>query len=214
MTVQIVAVCGQKGGVGKTTLAQCLSIEALKEGRRAAIIDMDPQGSVARWGVRRAAAGISAPLVMALGSKSVQAVVSELSGRGATFVVIDTPPLVTPTLNAALQAATGAVLVTRPNPMDIEALEGTWAIVRRLAIRSAAVITQAPPSAQRARALALAKVRLDAVGIPTCPNALSYTLGYPYAQAEALTVQEREPSSKARAELAEVWAWLKLSGVL
>lgn len=38
---------------------------------------------------------------------------------------------------------------------------------------------------------------------------LTYTLSYPYAQAEALTVQEREPTSKARAEVAEVWSWMK-----
>jgi hypothetical protein len=34
---------------------------------------------------------------------------------------------------------------------------------------------------------------------------LTNTLSYPYAQAEALTVQEREPTSKPRAEIAEVW---------
>ncbi len=212
--MQVVVVCGQKGGVGKTTVAQCLAVEALKEGRRVAVIDMDPQGSVARWGARRVEAGIAVPVVVALGAKPIAAVVAQVAGRGAAFVVIDTPPLVTPALNAALQVATGAVLVTRPNPMDIEALEGTWDIVRRLSLKSAAVITQAPPSAQRARALVLAKARLDRVGIPTCPSALSYTLSYPYAQAEALAVQEREPSSKARAEMAEVWAWLKRSGVL
>ncbi len=98
--------------------------------------------------------------------------------------------------------------------MDLEALLETWAITQRLKKPASAVITQAPPAAQRARALKLALGRLDKVGIPTCPGSLSYTLSYPYAQAEALTVQEREPSSKARAELAEVWAWLKRTGVI
>ena len=47
---------------------------------------------------------------------------------------------------------------------------------------------------------------LEELGIPHCPTPLSYTLSYPYAQAEALAVQEREPTSKARAEVAEVWS--------
>jgi len=59
--MNVVAVAAQKGGVGKSTLAQCLAIEGLKEGRRTAIIDMDPQQSVAKWGVRRAAKGHPRP---------------------------------------------------------------------------------------------------------------------------------------------------------
>jgi hypothetical protein len=42
---------------------------------------------------------------------------------------------------------------------------------------------------------------------------LTYTLSFPYAQAEALAVQEREPTSKARAEIAEVWSWLRRSAI-
>jgi chromosome partitioning protein len=212
--MNVIAVAAQKGGVGKSTLAQCLAIEGLKEGRRTAIIDMDPQQSVAKWGVRRAAKGIAVPAVVAAAEKSVRAIVAELTAQGAVLIIIDTPPLVTPQLNAALQSATSAVLVTRPNPMDLDALLETWAVVQRLKKPAAAVITQAPPAAQRARAMALTRGRLEKAGIPTCPDALTYTLSYPYAQAEALALQEREPTSKARAELAEAWGWLKRTGIL
>jgi chromosome partitioning protein len=175
---------------------------------------MDPQQSVARWGTRRVAKGIPVPAVLSSAEKPIKTMVKGLKDQGAALVVIDTPPLVTPQLNAALEVADGIVLVTRPNPMDLEALLETWAITQRLKKPASAVIMQAPPAAQRARALKLSAGRLDKVGIPTCPAVLSYTLSYPYAQAEALTVQEREPSGKARAELAEVWAWLKRTGVI
>ena len=104
--------------------------------------------------------------------------------------------------------------MTQPNPVDIDALVETWAIVQHLGKHAAAVITQAPPAAQRARAMTLTRGRLERVGIQTCPDALTYTLSYPYAQAEALALQEREPTSKARAELAEAWGWLKRTGIL
>jgi chromosome partitioning protein len=212
--MHVIVVAAQKGGVGKSTLTQCLAIEGLKEGRRTAIIDMDPQQSVAKWGGRRVAKGIPVPAVVARGEKPVKAIVAELSGQGAVLVIIDTPPLVTPQLNAALEAATGVVLVTRPNPMDLDALLETWAIVQRLRKPAAAVIMQAPPAAQRARAMTLTRGRLEKAGIPACPDALTYTLSYPYAQAEALALQEREPTCKARAELAEAWGWLKRTGIL
>ena len=212
--MHIIAVAAQKGGVGKTTLAQCLAIEGLKAGRRVAIVDMDPQQSVARWGSRRASKGIPVPAVVTAGEKPVKGVVAELKGQGATLIIIDTPPLVSPQLNAALEVATAVVLVTRPNPMDLDALMETFAIVQRLRRASTAIITQAPPAAQRARALALTRDRLEKAGIKCCPNALTYTLSYPYAQAEALALQEREPTSKARAELAEVWGWLQRMEVI
>lgn len=212
--MDIIAVAAQKGGAGKTTLAQCLAVEGLKAGRRVAIVDMDPQQSVAKWGARRASNGISVPTVVIAGERPVKAAVAELQKQGAALIILDTPPLVSPMLNAALEVSTAVVLVTRPNPMDLDALMETFAMVKRLRRPSAAIITQAPPAAQRARALTLTRDRLEKAGIRVCPTALTYTLSYPYAQAEALALQEREPTSKSRAELAEVWGWLLRCSVI
>ena len=129
------------------------------------------------------------------------------------MVVIDTPPHSAPAINAALDVSTGAVMVTRPNPMDIRALEATWNIVSKMKKPSAAIFTQAPPGT-RARALGLAQGRMEELGIPFCPTPVTYTLSFPYAQAEALSVQEREPTGKARAEVAEVWGWLKRRAII
>ena len=212
--MKIWSVCARKGGVSKTTIAQCLAVESLKEGARTVIIDLDPQQSCFKWGQARSRRGIQVPPVVTPNGRNVGDLVSELKSQGVVVVLIDTPPLITPELNAALETSSAAILVTRPNPMDLEALEGTWDIVQRFKrLKSAALITQAPPGG-RAKALSLATARLEKREIPTCPTALSYTLSYPYAQAEALTVQEREPVSKPRAELAEVWSWLKRSSII
>lgn len=211
--MHIITVCSSKGGVGKTTVAQCLAVEALRQGLVAAIIDADPQRSAAEWGEQRATAHLDAPAVISLGSKSLSAVVADLKKRGAELVVIDTPPHSAPAINAALDVSTGAVMVTRPNPMDIRALETTWGIVSRLKKPSAAIFTQTPPGS-RARAFGLARTRLEELNVPFCPTPISYTLSFPYAQAEALAVQEREPTGKARAEIAEIWGWLKRKAIL
>src|SRR4051812_20662315 len=98
----IIAVVAQKGGVGKTTVAQCLAVEALRQGVAAAIIDTDPQKSATEWGVQREQSEIDAPAVFSIGSRPLRQVVKDLEKRGATFIVIDTPPHSAPAINAAL----------------------------------------------------------------------------------------------------------------
>ncbi len=211
--MRVIAIVSSKGGVGKTTIAQCLAVEALRQGVAAAILDSDPQGSAADWGEQRGAADLDAPAVIALGSQRLLGVIGELRKRGAGMVFIDTPPHSAPAINAALDVSSASIMVTRPNPMDLRALEATWAIVSRMKKPSAAVFTQAPPGS-RARALGLAQGRLQELKMPYCTTPITYTLSFPYAQAEALAVQEREPTGKARAEIAEVWGWLKRNAIL
>ena len=54
----VLSVLARKGGVGKSTAARCIAIEALKAGKSTVLIDSDPQPTCYRWGQRRIAAGI------------------------------------------------------------------------------------------------------------------------------------------------------------
>src|SRR5262249_15348088 len=49
MTARVFAIAQQKGGVGKTTLAAQLAVAWSRNGRRVALLDTDPQGSLAAW---------------------------------------------------------------------------------------------------------------------------------------------------------------------
>ena len=53
MDMYTLALLAQKGGMGKTTLAINLAVVAETEGRRAVLIDLDPQASAASWGDHR-----------------------------------------------------------------------------------------------------------------------------------------------------------------
>ena len=54
--MRIIAFASQKGGVGKTTLAGHLAVEAERQGvGPVALLDTDPQGSLAAWWNVRAA---------------------------------------------------------------------------------------------------------------------------------------------------------------
>src|SRR3954454_22993590 len=112
--MHVIAVVAQKGGVGKTTVSQCLAVEALRQGMAAAIIDTDPQKSATEWGSQREQGQIDVPTVLPLGSRPLRQVVGDLQKRGAIFIVIDTPPPSAPAINAALEGSTAAAMVTRP----------------------------------------------------------------------------------------------------
>lgn len=54
MTARIIACVGQKGGVGKSTIARLLAVETIRAGQKARIIDLDPaQGTSTQWQIRR-----------------------------------------------------------------------------------------------------------------------------------------------------------------
>jgi chromosome partitioning protein len=210
--MNILSVLARKGGTGKSTAVRCLAVEALKAGRRVVVIDADPQVTCVRWGQRRAAAGISVPLVVVPTPGDLATQIAGFRTQGVDIILIDTPPTATPAVNAALDSSTGAIVVTRPNPEDLESVQDSLRVASAQKRRVGVVLWQAPPD-KRVRAVALAREALDAMGAVVCPTAISASISFPYAYAEGLTPQEREPEGRARAELAEVWAWLQRIGL-
>ena len=57
MAHSIITVATMKGGSGKSTLASCLAVHWQLNGRRSAIIDADPQSTIARLATREKALG-------------------------------------------------------------------------------------------------------------------------------------------------------------
>jgi chromosome partitioning protein len=209
----VLSVLARKGGTGKSTAVRCLAVEALKAGRRVVILDADPQPTCHRWGQRRAAAGIPVPLVIVPTPSGIAAQIEGLRSQGVDLVLIDTPPTATPAVNAALDSSTGAIIVTRPNPEDLESVQESLRVAGAQKRRVGVILWQAPPD-KRVRAVSMAREVLHTMKAEVCPTAVSASISYPYAYAEALTPQEREPEGRARAELAEVWGWLQRIGLM
>jgi chromosome partitioning protein len=209
----IVSVLARKGGTGKSTAVRCFAVEALKAGRRVVIIDTDPQPTCYRWGQRRAAAGIPVPLVVTPAAGGIAGQIEDYRRQQVDLVLIDTAPTATPAVNAALDVSTGAIVVTRPNPEDLESVQESLRVAGAQQRRTGVIMWQAPPD-RRVKAVTLAREALEAMEAKVCPTAISASVSYPYAYAEGLAPQEREPEGRARAELAEVWGWLQREGIV
>ena len=78
----------QKGGSGKSTIAIGLAVAAMEGGHRVGLVEADPQGTVSKWGRRRANRD---PCIHRVGSGIEMAeLLSGLARESFTLAVIDT----------------------------------------------------------------------------------------------------------------------------
>ena len=115
--MQVVALLAQKGGVGKTSIALALAVEAVGEGRTVVVLDADPQASACKWRDRRQ---VDAPVVTDVQPSRLRHAVDAAAEQDVDLVIIDTPPR---SETAALEAAKVAHLVVIPCRAQILDLE-------------------------------------------------------------------------------------------
>jgi len=203
--MKIILIAAQKGGSGKSTLARSLAVAALFDGTPTAVIDTDPQGTVSRWASRRSS---PAPTVVTTANQPLPDVLSTLRAGGAALVVIDTPPHLRPLISLAAEHADAVVIPVRPSPDDLESVGGTLEIINATG-RRAGIVINAAPTTRSVHGLAFARSALATFGHPVCPHEMCDRIAHQYAAAQGQSAQEYEPSGKAAAEIAAVWAWIK-----
>ncbi|MFO8025894.1 ParA family partition ATPase [Thiohalophilus sp.] len=115
--MSVIALVGNKGGAGKTTLSINLAM-ALAEQADTVLVDADPQGSSLQWSV----IGDSLLHVVKAGDALCEAIA--MMARQHQHVVVDCPPSVqAPQTHEALQACNVALIPVQPSPVDL------WATV-------------------------------------------------------------------------------------
>jgi len=193
----------RKGGVGKSSLARALSVQAAIDGMRSAIIDADDQQTIIKWGKRRSS---PVPAVVELRTRTIPQAVRDLSQRACDICFIDCPPHNQPSINVAVEVADFAIVITEPAAESIEQIAAVVQIVTSLGRRGGLIINKANP---KSIALTAARAAMTAFPLPLCPQALTSLLVHSYSAAEGQAPQEREPDGKAAKEIEAVWSWVK-----
>ena len=149
----VITVAQQKGGAGKTTLAANLAA-ALAPRRRVAVLDIDPQRSLARWHALRAARGGAAPVGLSDVSGWRLAAELDRMRRFHDVLIVDSPPQIDTDARLAVRGADLVLVPLQPSPPDLWAAEGTLALAaaeRRPARLRVQPCPRHRPLAQRGR---------------------------------------------------------------
>jgi chromosome partitioning protein len=121
--MSIIAIAGRKGGIGKSTIAGNLASEFASMGHTVAVLDADPQHSLAAWAAQ--GEGMLSRCVERVpgGEAEVLRARVRKAAKDADVVVIDTPPGMTETIYEAALVADLVLLPCGPSPLDLFALK-------------------------------------------------------------------------------------------
>jgi chromosome partitioning protein len=143
----VVTIAQRKGGAGKTTLAAQLAVAWLRQGLRIALLDIDPQGSLAAWvDLRRARLGIEAvgfEFAELPGWRAAQWI--EDRARTVDLVAVDCPPHAETEAQIAVRAAGLVLIPVQPSPLDLWATAATLKMARDERRRALVVLNRVPP---------------------------------------------------------------------
>lgn len=212
-----IALAGQKGGSGKSTVALSLAAECLARGFRVLLVDADAQGTARTWGAVANEAGHAAPTVVSMGADLHKPGQLPALAKGFDLVVIDCPPRHAEVQRAALAVADLALLPSGPSAHDAWALAESVELVvaaqrLRPELKAAAMVTRKVAGTSIG---ASAREALAGVGVPLLKTELGFRVAYQEAPAAGLGVAQYAPTSEAAAEVrAMTTEVLELVGLL
>jgi chromosome partitioning protein len=208
--MRTIAFLTQKGGAGKTTLAASLAVAAAGAGERVIALDLDSQGSLARWAERRKAAN-AANMVMVEPLEPdrlprLPAILEGLAGAGFTLAIFDTAGADSAAVRLVTESSDLCLLPARPTRLDVDATAATFRAVF-LAKRKAAFVLNQCPSTYRSSRASEAAGDLNRLGVLAEPM-LSARIDFQDAIATGLGVTEYARGGKAAQEVEALWRWI------
>jgi chromosome partitioning protein len=205
--MQTIAVISQKGGAGKTTIATALGVEAERAGLATVIFDVDPQGSAATWADARGQG--NPPDVVVAQAPRLPVLLGSAAQQGAGLAIIDTPPAADTAALAAAQAADLVLIPCRPSALDLAAIASTVRLAAEIASKPVVVVLNAVPV--RSLLGDEAASALTAAGVNLAPVRLHHRTDFVTPLAAGKTAAEWAAKGKASAELADLWAFIRVS---
>jgi chromosome partitioning protein len=202
---RVITLATSKGGAGKSTLARALAAHWLALCHKPALIDADPQRSLANS--YDPAGKLSALPVIAEPEERVADVIDELSARYRP-VIVDTAGFRNRTTIAALVATDLALIPLKPAREDVDAAIATYELIQEInqteeragrPIKAAMVLTMTMHGTVIARHV---RQQIVSGGYPLLTAEMPNRVAYPEAGIEGLSPPTVDPDGAAARDIA------------
>jgi chromosome partitioning protein len=201
--MKTIAIISQKGGAGKTTIGIHLAVAAEQKGMKTALFDLDPQASASSWSDKRKK---PSPAVVSAQASRLPSLLEQAAAQAADLVIIDSAPNADAASLAAARAADLILIPCRPAAFDLNAI-GTTLNLAAIAAKPAYVVLNAVPPLGKVGDEA--RRALEGGGVAVAAPLLHHLVAFSHAVNDGRTAQELVPKSKAAAEIAALFAWVK-----
>lgn len=198
--VKVITVAQQKGGAGKTTIAAHLAVSLAQTGKRVAIIDIDPQGSLTNWhSIREKKFGIGYTGLNFTASAGwrVESAISKLK-HDFDFVVIDAPPHTDTESKTAIRASDLIIIPMQPSPTDLWATGVTIEFAKSENINAKILLNRFNPQSKITKQI-IAQIPGDVL-----TSSLGNRVAFSSCFLNGITVTESDPSSVAAQEVRDL----------
>lgn len=206
--MKVITVGNHKGGVGKSTLACNIAVEASREKRKVLLIDADTQKSSMDFRGLRAEVDVPQFNAVAVTNPTIHKDIA--SFNSFDLVIIDAGGRDTGPFRSALLASDLLVIPALPSQLDIWSTQNTVTLLEDARtfkeINACFVANRVIPNSNIAKE---AYQALIDIGIPLLNTKIHSRVAFAYSISEGKGVTEYEPHGKAAQEMKEFYKEVK-----
>ncbi len=204
----IILVGGEKGGSGKSCLAQNLAVYLQQQNRDILLLDADPQGTTTDWVKERDENDALQNIPSVQASGNIRQVLTDISKRYQD-IIIDAGGQDSEALRSAMTLATHMLLPFRPKRRDLKTLNHIEQLIKLATavnptLVTRAVITQCPTLPSQAQRILDAKEACESFGLSALEQYTTNRNVYDDADENGLSVFEVDSDSKAKTEIEQL----------
>jgi chromosome partitioning protein len=203
-----IAVAGSKGGTGKTTLCAALAVRARQDGKRVALVDLDPMKSLVQWCHRRGVSGADEHLVIFTGVDTAAEAIERADLDGWDWLFLDGPPAFLTVMEEMIEAADFTLIPVKPSMLDILGSQDAVALAREAGASFLCVFNDVGPTE---KVVESAREFLFSHDVPIANTAIVHRVSHITAMTVGKSAAEVNggKDTKAAGEIDTLWAEVK-----